>query len=226
MIFTENFRNITVFINLKKKMKTFKNFAVVVFLGIILSSCAKIFYSPDAKSLALSHNTIAILPPTVSIAANKKVEAEAIKEQQRTESVNFQNEMYSWMLRRKMQGRITPEIQDIEITNALLKKAGYPENIMTPGEICEVLGVDGIMDSNYSLTKPMSQGAAIAVGVLFGAWGPTNEVTVSLDIKDCANKKLIWNYNHKFSGSFGSSPAKLVDGLLRHASKKMPYVTN
>jgi len=128
------------------------------------------------------------------------------------------------MLKRKMQGKISPEIQDVEITNAKLKKAGYPENVMTPEEICNVLGVDGIMSSNYSLTKPMSQGAAIAIGVLFGAWGSTNEVVVSLDIKDCANKKTIWNYNHKFAGSIGSTPANLVDGLMRHASKKMPYI--
>ena len=67
--------------------------------------------------------------------------------------------MYSWMLKRKMQGRITQEIQEVETTNALLKKAGYPENPLTSAELCSVLGVDGIMSSNYSLSKPMSDGA-------------------------------------------------------------------
>ncbi len=205
-------------------MKIVKNLSLIIVFGILFSSCAKIFYSPDAKSLASKHNLIAILPPTVSIAANKKIEAEAIKEQQKTESINFQKEMYSWMLKRKMQGKITTELQDIETTNAKLKNAGYPDKVFTPEELCEILGVDGTLGSNYSLSKPMSQGAAIAVGILFGAWGSTNEVTVALDIKDCANKKLIWNYNHKFSGSIGSSPARLVDGLMRHASKKMPYM--
>ena len=207
-------------------MKTLKISTIVLILGILFSSCAKIFYSPDARDLARNHNNIAILPPSVSIAANKKVDAEAIKEQQKTESLNFQKEMYSWMLKRKMQGKITPEIQDIETTNAKLKNAGYPEKVFTPEELCEILGVDGTMGSNYSLTKPMSQGAAVAVGLVFGAWGATNEVTVSLNIKDCENKKLIWDYNHKFSGSLGSSPARLVDGLMRNASKKMPYIIN
>lgn len=205
-------------------MKPTKTIAFILLLGILSTSCAKIFYSPDAQSLARSHKTIAILPPSVSIAANQRVEAEAIKEQQKTESVNFQREMYSWLLRRKMQGKITPEIQDIETTNAKLRNAGYPEKALTSKELCEILGVDGTLGSNYALSKPMSQGAAIAVAVLFGAWGSTNEVTVNLDIKDCANNKLIWNYGHKFSGSMGSSPAKLVDGLMQHASKKMPYI--
>jgi len=48
-------------------------------------------------------------------------------------------------------------------------------------------------------------------------------VHVSLSISDCANKKLIWNYDHKFDGTLGSNPSRLVDGLMRQASRKMPY---
>ena len=164
------------------------------------------------------------MPAAVSIAANKKIDAVAMIEQQKTESINFQKEMYSWMLKRKMQGLIMQEIQEVETTNALLKKAGYPVNPLTSAELCSVLRVDGIMTSNYSLSKPMSDGAAVALALLVGAWGATNEVTVSLSINDCMNKKLIFNYDHKYSGSLGSSPARLVDALMRQASKKMPYM--
>ena len=126
------------------KMKSIKHLSIIVFAVVLLSSCAKIFYSPDAYTLAHNQKIIAIIPPTVSIAANKKINAESMKEQQRTESINFQNEMYSWMLKRKMQGKISQEIQDIETTNAKLKKAGYPENPLTSAELCDILGVDGI----------------------------------------------------------------------------------
>lgn len=68
------------------------SFILVFFL---LSSCAKIFYSPDAYTLAYSHKSIAIIPPTVSIAPSRKIDGEAIIEQQKTESINFQKEMYS-----------------------------------------------------------------------------------------------------------------------------------
>ena len=204
-------------------MKKIKLLTLVGLSVLLLSSCAKIYYSPDAFTLANSHKTIAILPPSISIAAGRKTDAEAIKEQQKTESLNFQKEMYSWMLKRKMQGRITQEIQDIETTNAKLKKAGYPDTPFTPSEMCAILGVEGVMGSNYALSKPMSDGAAVAMVLLVGASGSTNEVRVSLNINDCANKKLIWNYDHKFSGGIGSSPSRLVDGLMRQASKKMPY---
>ena len=204
----------------------FSRYATILFaIAMIgLNSCAKIYYSPEARSRAGSHKLIAIAPPKVSIAAQKKVDPEAIKEQQRTESANFQQEMYSWLLKRKMQNKIFVEVMDVATTNAKLKKAGYfDETPMTPAEICEFLGVDGIITSNYSLTKPMSEGGAVALGLLVGFWGSTNSTTVTLEIHDKETKKLLWNYNHKVSGSLGSTPAQLVDNLMRNASKNMPY---
>ena len=114
------------------------------------------------RSLAQNQKVIAIAPPKVSIAAKKNVDGNALIEQQKTESVNFQREMYSWMLKRKMQGTVTVEIQDVETTIALLNKAGLNEGkTFTPTDMCQILGVDGVMTSNYSLSKPMSEGAAI-----------------------------------------------------------------
>jgi hypothetical protein len=207
-----------------REMRLIQQFTLVVLVAILFSSCAKIFYSPDAYILAHSQKIIAIIPPTVSIAAKKKFDAEAMKEQQKTESINFQNEMYSWMLKRKMQGKISQEIQEIETTNAKLKKAGYPENPLTTVELFEVLGVDGIMTSNYGLSKPMTEGAAIAEAILDNSRSSTNEVHASLSIFDFSNKKLIWNYDYKSSGSLGSSSSKLVDDIMKEASLKLPYM--
>jgi hypothetical protein len=203
-----------------------KSFILLISVAFLLQSCAKIFYSPDATTLAKAHKVMAIAPPKVSIAARKNVDGNALIEQQKTESVNFQKEMYSWMLKRKMQGTISVEVQDIETTNAKLANAGLTAGkTFTPVEICNILGVDGVMTSNYSLTKPMSEGAAIAVGLLIGVWGATNEATASLSIHDQSTNKMIWNFNHKLSSSL-STPARLVDALMRQASKKMPYFTS
>lgn len=204
-------------------MKSFKNLILFVLITLLSTSCAKIFYSPDANILAEKQDIIAIIPPKISIAARKKVDAEALKEQQKTESINFQNEIYAWMLKRKMQGKISKEIQQIETTNAILKKVGYPENPLTTKELCNALGVDGIMHSTFALSKPMSTGGAIAVAILFGGGGSTNEVRTTISINDCENNKLIWNYEHKISGGLGSSPSRIVNQLMRKASKKMPY---
>ena len=125
-----------------------------------------------------------------------------------------------------MQGTIFVDIQDVETTNAKLAAAGFQEaKFLTPTDLSRVLNVDGILTSNYSLSKPMSEGAAIAMAVLVGAWAPTNEAVVSLSIHDSRSAKMIWNYDHRLSSSLGS-PAQLVDALMRQASRKMPYFTS
>jgi hypothetical protein len=202
-----------------------KSIFLLVVVTFMLQSCAKIFYTQDARSLAQNQRIIAIAPPKVSIAAKRNIDGAALIEQQKTESSNFQREMYSWMLKRKMQGTISVDIQDVETTFALLTKAGVNEGkVLTPDEMCHLLGVDGILTSNYALSKPMSEGAAIAVGFLSGTTGTTNEATVSLSIHDAGSKKMIWNYDQKLSSSLGT-PARLVDDLMRQASRKMPYFT-
>jgi hypothetical protein len=203
-----------------------KSIVLFIVATLFLQSCAKVFYAPDARYLANTQKIIAIVPPKVSIAARKKVDAAALIEQQKTESINFQREMYSWMLKRKMQGKIFVDIQDVETTNAKLAAAGYQDAVLlTPADLSRVLNVDGILTSNYSLSKPISEGAAIALAVLAGWWAPTNEAVVSLSIHDSGTDKLIWNYDHKLSSSL-SSPSRLVDELMREASRKMPYFTS
>ena len=200
-----------------------KSLILLIAVAFILQSCAKIFYTPDAARLAAAQKIIAIVPPKVAIAPRKNIAGDALIEQQKTESVNFQKEMYSWMLKRKMQGAINVEVQDVETTNVILTKAGFEyAKVLTPKEMCDILGVDGIVTSNYSLTKPMSEGAAVALGILIGMWGATNEATVSLSVHDISTDKMIWNFDHKLSSSL-STPARLVDALMRQASRKMPY---
>jgi len=200
-----------------------KSLILLIVAAFILQSCAKVFYSPDARAIAGSQRIIAIIPPKVSIAARRKIDAASLIEQQKTESINFQREMYSWMLKRKMQGNIQVDIQDVETTNAKLAAAGYPDaNMLTPTDLSKVLNVDGVLTSNYSLSKPMSEGAAVAMAVLVGWWAPTNEAVVSLSIHDGGSEKMIWNYDHRLSSTLGS-PARLVDELMRQASRKMPY---
>lgn len=203
--------------------KIIKLFTLTIILCFILQSCAKIFYSPQAFTKAESHEILAILPPTVSIAAKRKTDAEAIKEQQKTESLNFQKEMHAWLLKRQMKGQFSCEFQEPDYTNAKLKKAGYPEEPLTTGEICEILKVDGLIKSNFGLSKPMSDGAAIAIALLGGGSAATNEVRVNYTISDCDSKKLIFSYDHKYSGGMGTSTSRLVDGLMRKISKKMPH---
>ena len=198
-----------------------RNIILLLLLTIFVSSCASIYLAPNGKSISNNHETIAIINPTVSIKARKKDDAEAIKESQRTSSLEFQQEIYKYLLKRKTQGNMQVNIQDVEETNAILNRSNI--NNLTTKEMCDLLRVDAIMTSNFGLSKPMSTGGAVALAVLSGIGGSTNEVVVTLSVKSCDDKALLWKYDHKYSGGIGSSPSRLVEGLMRHASKKMPY---
>ena len=69
----------------------------------------------------------------------------------------------------------------------------------------------------------MSDGAAIAIGVLIGSWGATNDVQTSISINEGKKGDLVWKYDYDASGSVGSSTDRLVNALMRNASRKFPY---
>ena len=199
--------------------------ALLVLSSLLITSCGPtVFLSPDANSRVAQHQTIAILPPKITLPAAKNVSAEAMIEQQKTESFNFQNEIYKQMLRRVTRGEMRVQLQDVEQTNVLITR-NFPDGVYTTAEICKVLGVDAVMTSQFGLKKPMSQGAAIAAYVLIGGVGATNEVTVNLSLKDCSDSKLLWNYDWRYQGGLGSSTEDLVEGLMRNASRRIPYYT-
>ena len=199
-----------------------KNLLLII-STILISSCASVYLTPEGQSKANKHQNIAILSPKVGFKQTKRVDADAMKEAQRTTSLDIQSEIYKWMLKRKTQGRILINIQDTEETNVLLNRNNYDGYNLTTKEICKILNVDAILYSNFNIAKPTSQGAAIVVGALFGVGLQTNKATAALSIKDCESNSMIWNYDHKFSGGLGSSSEQLVDNLMRNASKKLPY---
>lgn len=201
-------------------------FALLLSVAALFQACvgARGYASPDAIQLAMNHRTVAVLPSKVTIAAQRKVDPAAIAQQQASEALNFQSAMHAWLLRRKGQGRFQPELLDVGTTNAKLTQAGYFNGTaLTPAEICNLLGVDAVINSNFMMSKPVSEGAAIAIWAVTGVATPTNSVTANFDLYDASGKKTIWNFNRNVQGSTFSDAQSLVDYLMRRASKKMPY---
>ena len=198
---------------------------VIATLLLLFSCGPKIYESPEMSSTTSRHQLIAIVPPQVAIKGRPKDDPAVLAAAAREDVYTFQREMYSWMLRRKQQGKIRNlEILDPQSTNTKLERAGFTvdDRSLTPAEMAEVLGVDAVITSRFNTSKPMSQGAAVALGLLVGAWGTTNNTTVNMDIHD-ANAGMVWNYDWEARGTVFSAPEDLVEALMRNASKRMPY---
>src|SRR5690606_23158835 len=116
-----------------------------------ITSCApKIYQDVNAVSITQYSQNNGNTTSSSSNKCKKNVDAESLKEQQRTEAINFQKEMYSWLLKRKSQGKLKVEIQDVEVTNAMLRKIDVDKLLtMTPVEMGQLLKADAVVKSNF-----------------------------------------------------------------------------
>lgn len=204
---------------------------LTVAVALFFASCGPTIYKSSNFDDALAkHKTVAILPAAVTIKLRpneaKKMTADQVADLDMKTGLTFQDKMYGWLLRKSDKYHYTVTFQDINKTNALLKKANitYADLASTDrSALAKALGVDAVIQDDIRMEKPMSDGAAVAVGLLVGAWGATNKVETTINIHDGRSGNLLWKYDYEASGSVGSSTDKLVDALMRNASKKFPY---
>lgn len=203
------------------------------FVALILSISAcgpKIYKSTEFDDVTSKHKLVAILPSDVFISlrpnAAKKTSGEEMENNRQSTGYAIQDKMYSWFLTRSDKFKYTVKFQDVSKTNALLKDAGISYAALrdkSKESIAKLLGVDAVISNITRMDKPMSEGVAVAIGVILGSWGTTNNVTTTINIHEAQKGDLIWKYDYVAQGSFGSSPENLVNGLMRNASRKFPY---
>lgn len=204
---------------------------LITFIVLLTASCGPTIYkAQDFDNQTSKHKIVAILPAEVTIELRpnelKKASIEQIRESEEKTGLNIQDKMYSWFLKRSGKYKYTVTFQDVSKTNALLLQNNIHYSEMrgkTKDEIAKLLGVDAVISTKASMKKPMSDGAALALGLLVGAWGSTNNVQTSININEATKGDLVWKYDYVASGSVGSNTDNLVNALMRNASKKFPY---
>lgn len=204
-----------------------KQHVLFLLLAFLMASCGPTIYvAKDFEKERKKHKIIAVLPFDVSITQKKlpkDVTPEMIRKQEEEVGYSLQGHVYTYFLKR--QGDYTIKFQDVDKTNVALEKAGIAyQDLRKKGkdELCKILGVDVVLSGQAMMSRPMSEGAAWAVGIVFGVWGSTNEVNASVTIHD-SNADLLWKYDHTYSGSVGSSSESLAKSLMKNVSKKFAY---
>ena len=114
------------------------------------------FKSPSLKELVQNAKTIAILPFKATVTYKrmpKGASVESLQEEEKKLSSSLQEGMLTYLLRKS--NNYTVKFQDVDRTNALLKKAGIYGDIdaVLPDSVCKVLGVDGIIKSTWTYEK-------------------------------------------------------------------------
>lgn len=213
-----------------------KLFFSVLFLILVISAKGQtnLYENPSFDEISKTHKIIAVVPFKTQVKLRPKqmkdVTNEKLHQLEKAEGEGIQTAMYSWFLKRKKRGKLQSlEVQDPKVTSALLKRNNIDyDNIteFTPQELANFLEVDAVISGEFETNKPMSEGASVALGLLIGFWGSTNNAVVNMSVHNAADGVLLWNYNKKVRGSIGSSPEDLINILMRKASRRLSYTKN
>ena len=193
-----------------------------------------LYENPNFDEIAKTHNIIAIVPFKTQVKLRPKqmkdMSSEQLNRIEKSEGESIQTAMYSWFLKRKKRGDLKSlEIQDPRTTTAMLKKQNIDYNNITdftPKELATILEVDAVISGDFETNKPMSEGASVVLGVLFGFFGSTNTALLNMSVHNAEDGVLLWNYNKKVRGSIGSDTEDLVNILMRKASRRLSYTKN
>lgn len=193
-----------------------------------------LYENPSFDEIAKSHKIIAVVPFKTQVKLRPKQMKDMSDEQlnriEKSEGESIQAAMYSWFLKRKKRGDLQSlEVQDPRTTTVMLKKQNIDyNNIMdfTPQDLAKILEVDAVISGEFETNKPMSEGASVVLGALFGFFGSTNSATINMSVHNAEDGILLWNYNKKVNGSIGSDTEDLINILMRKASRRLAYTKN
>ena len=213
------------------KLKTLFATAIICFtLPNLQAQTKEIYTHPNFDSIAKYHSTVAILPFDAVInlrpKEKEKLKPGELEQVQKKEGESVQSAIQTYFLKRKEKEDFKLNFQDISKTNALLAKSGWNADTLrtkTKEEISQLLGVDAVISGTLFTDKPMSEGASIALGVMFGFFGSTNSGKCTINIHEAKNGELMWKYEKTLSRSLGSDINSVINAMMRKASRKFPY---
>jgi hypothetical protein len=208
-------------------MKKLFALSLVLLSFIGFSQEKQIFESPKMKQLIEGHKIVAILPFKATIAYKKLPKGysdEAKKVEELAMGSQMQSGLYTYLLRKS--DDYTVQVQDVEKTNSLLKKANLFDKLdeALPEEIAKVLGVDAVIKCSYAYEKTGSEGAAIVKTLLIGfGTGKVATGGLTMQINNGVDGDLVWRFYKQMAEDVMSSPAAMMERMMRKVGRNFPY---
>ena len=200
------------------------NSNIILFIFLFIFGCVSKFYViPEGRSLALSHEVIAVLPPNIFSGESGNRNSEILEFDINSESYLFQEEIYIAILERNIKEKSNIKFQNIEKTNTILNGNKKDPSQFNINSLCDLLDVDALLTSKFEIEPPDPIFWRIFFMLLDGEYiHDDRDVEISLTIKDCSEESIIWNYTDI---GYGVSPSRVVRSIIKKATKAMPYFT-
>ena len=201
-------------------MNTISN--IILFIFLFFLGCASNFYViPEGRSLASSHEIIAVLPPNIFSGESENRKSEILEFEYNSESYLFQEEIYIAISRKKYKRKSNIKVQNIEKTNTILNGNKKDPSQVNINSLCDLLDVDALLTSKFEIEPQDPIFWRVFFMLLEGEYiHDERDVEISLTIKDCSEESIIWNYTDI---GYGVSPSRVVRSIIKRATKKMPY---
>lgn len=193
---------------------------------MLLSSCASIKYSKDAKRMSKRHNKVAIVPPLVTLLNTSGISKDKILDLESDISFDIQNRTKELIDKRERQGRYQVNLQDIEETIDLLEGTEFYDRELSTKELCSALEVDAIVYSNIDLPMNNNSESAFSRFLIlnYGLFTPSTRVTMDMSITDCKTYETIYHYNNSKSDLFiRLGQDYTINRILTSATRKIPF---
>lgn len=193
----------------------------------------EIYLNPKLSTFRKTHKTIAILPVNVKFTYNtQQFNFDPVAEQMAeiNSSIILQSNLYSCLLPKT--NKMAIEIQDIETTNILLRRAEISDRVteFTKAEIAKILGVDAVVSVLYETERPVPElplhrypkrsSVDSAKPDPLTPQPPTYYGSLTLNLNDGAAGTLLYRYYKK---TIGTNSSDISDDLISKVAKDFPY---
>jgi hypothetical protein len=121
------------------------------------------------------------------------------------------------------EGKCFVEVLDMSSTNDVALPAGYNEGRISPKELCKLLKVDAVFESNVQILEPVSEATAIFFQQATGTTLITNSITLRASLIDTLGNMPIWNLTAMKNGTLGSFKQIMLNKVIRRTTRNTPY---
>lgn len=204
----------------------FRQIALFVCIAWLLPTrlLAQREYTASALETILNtHRTVAILPFSYlfdKTALPTGMNVDFLIKMERDEGYRAQRDLYERMLKKQL--RYYVDVQDIQVTNSMLAKAGidyYDLETINRSELYNALGVDAVICGRVDNVFKMTYG----YGYMAPSSMPGTSTSVTIDLCDTHGAGVIWKLKstqYRTAASYTSGlDKKFVDKILL----KLPY---
>lgn len=190
---------------------------------LVLNACVTVDYVKNIIPITQKHHTMAVLPPRTTIERKIWMTDDRFDELTWLKQAQLQDQLIRSFNRRINEGKCFIEVIDINTTNDVALPAGYHEGRISSKELCKLLKVDAVFESQVQILEPVSEATALFFQQATGTTLITNSLVLNASLIDSLSNAPLWTLNASKFGTLGSIKAIMLNKVIRRTTRNTPY---